>query len=480
MDFGAAAEVIARLPLHQPAEAEARLGELLADTLANPPVADQLLSLLEYARPSLHFVRASAIRHYHEHAPHLETNAEAHFQRGLLLWQRVVEAYERCADQATTNDAHAATLLHRCTMYIGMQILEHYRAKRQVPTRLWQQLHRSYAYAEARGLARQLITDEGQEESHTPHIQALYIAHLLTEVAQPYGRSPSDLNLIWQWADRWGHLVKLGRPRIAANKIAFVVDLASDRPLHPQAGGELADSIRGLNTSELIKTVQEHLADLAGPDAADRLHLSPDGLIRQQHLLQQLLSTWALAALPRRFKRTQADEGIALTASFHGIYDVLADMPGDTRLRDAATEAWRVIDHTPSGFRLTREAEGLKIENGQLVALRPHDGGDYLLAQVQWLMREQSGRLLAGFAVLPGIPKATAILADEQLKGQITRTVRAFLLPAVPAMQCEASIVLPLGFHQRGKLVEAGEHKLSLGELLQRGTDFERVSYTRN
>lgn len=483
MEFGAAAEIIAHLPLHRPAEAEARLGELLGVVLASPPLPEQLLSLLEYARPSLHFVRATAVKHYHEHAPHLAADAEAHFQRGLQLWHQVVTAYQHCADALLTDTAKSATLLHRCTMYIGMQIIEHYRVKRQVPESLWQELHRSYGLAEARGLARITLTEDLPDESRTPHIQALYIAHLLTEVAQPYGRNAADLNLIWQWADRWAHLARLGRPRIAANKIAFVVDLKASRPLHPRAGGDLPESIRGLNTSALIQQLRDHLNDISTPDACERLHLSHDGIARQQHLLQQLIATWSLDSLPRRFRRTPADELIALTSSLHGIYDVLSGQATTEGKPDALTEAWRVIDHTPSGFRLSRETEGpregLRIENGQLVALRPHDGGDYLLAQVQWLMREQSSALLAGFAVLPGIPRPVSILADERFKGQVARTVRAFLLPAVAAMQSEAAIVLPAGFYQSGKVIELDEGKLRLLELIQRGSDFERATYVR-
>lgn len=477
MEFGAAAEIIAHLPLHQPAEAETRLGQLLSEVLAHPPAPDQLFALLEYARPSLHFVRASAVRHYHEHAPHLETVAEAHFQRGLQLWQFVVDAYQRCADLNIAADAQAATLLHRCTMYIGMQIMEHYRAKRQVPESLWQQFNTSYAYAEARGLARVALVEELPDESKTPHIQALYIAHLLLEVAQPYSRNPTDLNLIWQWADRWAHLARLGHPRIAADKIAFVVDLQGKRPLHPRIGGELPASIRGLNTSALIQALQKHLQELGKPDASEHLHLPTEGIARQQRLLGQLINSWALDALPRRFKRTPADEQIELTSTFHGIYSVLAGAPVGGEQQAPATEAWRVIDHTPSGFRLTRDGDGLRIENGQLVALRPHDGGGYLLAQVQWLMREQSGQLLAGFAILPGLPRPAAIFADERLKGQINRSIRAFFLPALPALHSEASLVVPLGFHQAGKVIELDEGKFRLDELLQRGTDFERVSY---
>ncbi|HRE18766.1 MAG TPA: hypothetical protein PLW86_17130 [Rhodocyclaceae bacterium] len=474
LDFGAAAEIIARLPLHQPVEAEIRLGNLLGRVLAQPPSASELFSLLEYARPSLHFVRATAVRHYHDLAPHLEAQAEAHFQRGLELWQRVVAAYQRCAELERPADPQAAAaLLHRCLMYSGMQIIEHYRAKREVPADLWRQLHGYYHIAEQEDLSRIALVHDLPDEPHTPNIQAQYVAHLLLEIAQPYSRNATDFNLIWQWAERWAHLVRVGKPRIAAGMIAFVVDLAGDRPLHPRAGGTLPESIRALGTKALIEALHAQLADLDHPDAGERLHLSSEGVLRHRHLLDQLVSSWSMAMLPRRFKRTPSAETVTLTASFHGIHEALSQPAA----RAASTETWRVIDHTPNGFRLARESDGLPIENGQLVALCPHDGGDYLLAQVQWLMRDQSGFLLAGFSILPGIPRSIGMAAEERFKGQNVRLVRAFLLPAVAAMQSEASLVIPSGFYQAGRIVDVDDGKWQLGELIQRGNDFDRASY---
>lgn len=480
VDFGEAAQVIAHLPLHQPVEAETRLAHLLNDILARPPAADELFSLLEYARTSLHFVRATAVRHYHEQAPHLEENAEIHFQRGLQLWQRVVEAYTRCLKQTSDDDARLAILLHRCMMYSGMQILEHYRAKRQVPPGLWRQLHQTYVAAEKRGVARTTLEDELPDETQTPHCQALYIAHLLTEVAQPYSRSPADLNLIWQWADRYAHLARLVRPRISAEKVAFVATLDGDHPLQPRPGGGDTENVRGLHTKALVQQLRDLLSELDQPASEDRQHLSAETLTRHRRLLNQLIGTWALNSLPRRYKRTRASDSVTLATTFHGIHAVLDRAPeGEQQPKAQATEQWQVIDHNPGGFRLARETNGMRIDNTQLVALYPHDGGEYFLGQVQWLMREQSGQLLAGIAAIPGLPRSVAIAAEERFKGQVTRVIRAFLLPATPYMQSEASIVLPPGFYQAGRVIEVEGNKLRLEELIQRGTDFERATYQR-
>ena len=58
------------------------------------------------------------------------------------------------------------------------------------------------------------------------------------------------------------------------------------------------------------------------------------------------------------------------------------------------------------------------------------------------------------------------------------------MLPPVPAIGEEASVVIPSGLYQASRILEffrAGEApgKLRMNHILQRGTDFDRISYQR-
>lgn len=478
---------ISRLPLHKPIEAENELAHLLDALIAEPPAPETLFDLLEYARTSLHFVRAGASRHFQENTPTLAQEAEEHFQRGLGMWQRMVQAYTLCAG-ATPADGETAirhaTLLHRCLYYTAMQILDHYRAKRQLPPGIWQQTNRFFARAEADSLSRlPVLNEDAENESSRTHCQALYAALLLLEFAQPFSRNAKELDLLWGWLEHAAHLVRVGHARVEARKTAFLVDLDSDQPLRPMPGGNLGSGIRALGTSALIAHLR-HLLDRM-TKTPEQVHLDADNLERARWLLTEVIATWALSAMPRRYRRTPSSGMVRLCSGFHNMhYFILGRefaQPGDGAKAhhiEYKSEEWLVIDQNPCGFRLARNGKGAVLENHQLVAICPHDGEKFLLGQIHWIMQEQSGRLVAGLAALPGIPQAIGVRVDERVKGQKTYYLRAFLLPALPAIQAAATLILPQGLYQPGLPLDVCDARgIVLKELIHRGGNFDRVSF---
>ena len=67
--------------------------------------------------------------------------------------------------------------------------------------------------------------------------------------------------------------------------------------------------------------------------------------------------------------------------------------------------------------------------------------------------------------------------------GYENRYVRAFLLPAIPAIGQEGSIVIPVGLYKASGLLEVvadGQTwQLRMRHVRQRGVDFDRVSYEK-
>ena len=145
-------------------------------------------------------------------------------------------------------------------------------------------------------------------------------------------------------------------------------------------------------------------------------------------------------------------------------------------------DEWAVINHSANGFRLGRSSAGQRVSHGQLMVVCPHDGEHFLLVQATWLMQDDTGGLIVGVATLPGMPTGVAVRIAASKVGNNERYVRAFLLPAVPAIKEEGSIVLPPGMYQASRIVEVSTGDDTVGQLrlihiLQRGTDYDRVSY---
>ena len=144
-------------------------------------------------------------------------------------------------------------------------------------------------------------------------------------------------------------------------------------------------------------------------------------------------------------------------------------------------DEWAAIDQSANGFRLMRSNAGHKIMHSQLVLISPHDGEHFLLAQIAWLMEKSDASVIVGVATLPGLPTGIGVRLAADKSADSKRYVRAFQLPALPAIKEESSIVMPFGVYQPGRILEVSSGSetwlVKMHHILQRGADFDRISY---
>lgn len=518
-DVSTGSAYLARLPLANPAAAEQQLLRFLDALLASPPQADALLSLLEQARVPLCFVEEEMARRYHNKPLPLGSEEHASFELVLSAWEKMRQAYERCALMAEplVKDPQfaglIATVLHRCLYYTGMVILEHFRARRELPHGIWLELHRYYNTAENWGVAYTPIEDSLESNLQATHCSAAYVTLLLIDVASPYSNSVRNLNLIRRWAGMWAPLVSVRAMDDELEVPPYIVEFKRDLPLHASNTNEsIGLDARGLDTSRLGLQMSHMLTQLRQRMTPSQLGLGEETPSNVISLLEHLSRPWTQAASPRRFRRFATEGGARVAVGFEAMHFHISGhdfVQADSAeaysrdefnklftFRDSANpnaapslradldfpvDEWSVINHSANGFRLARSVAGQKITHSQLLSICPHDGEQFLLAQASWLMEESDGGLLLGVSVLPGLPQGIAIRPHETTNGQHDRYVRAFLLPAVTAISEEASLVLPKGLYQASRILEMqmnGKASLfRLKHLLQRGIDFDRVSY---
>jgi hypothetical protein len=80
------------------------------------------------------------------------------------------------------------------------------------------------------------------------------------------------------------------------------------------------------------------------------------------------------------------------------------------------------------------------------------------------------------------MPTGIAVRVAATKAGNSERFVRAFLLPPLTAIHEEGSIVLPPGIYQASRILDAysgdgAAWQLRMNHVLQRGADYDRVSY---
>ncbi|MCL2344538.1 MAG: hypothetical protein FWC58_01630, partial [Desulfobulbus sp.] len=268
-DLAAGSAYLARLPLTDPALAEEQLLRFLDALIRQPPEPAVLFALVEQARRPLHAVSDELARHYHAKPLPLAAEEDAHFRRALAAWGKMAKVYALCARLEPPDTASAeyglrmATILHRCLYYTGMLILEHFRARRELPPGLWLELHGYYETAEEWGIAHLPVRDALENGLHPSHCAAVYVALMLIEVASPYNHSIRDLNLIHRWASAWAPLVSIHRLDDEFVAPPYVVELMQDAPLHPSAASEtLGPDARRFDTTRLGLQINHLLVQL--------------------------------------------------------------------------------------------------------------------------------------------------------------------------------------------------------------------------
>jgi hypothetical protein len=519
VDLVSGMDYLSGLMLANPAVAERQLTDFLDVLLDEPPDAGVLFQLLEHARAPLCFVEEELARVYHNKAVPLTAEEELAFQMVVQAWRKMAKAYALCAslEEPATGDAGyqalMATILHRCIYYNGMVILEHYRARRELPPGVWLDLHGFFETAEEWGIAFLPVSDPMENSVHATHCAAAYITLLLIDVASPYSNSVRNLNLIRRWASTWAPLVGIGALENDLELPPYVVELMKDLPLHPSASIEgSARDVRRLDTGRLGLQIDHALGQLRMHFTPSQLGLGEESASHVAKLLEHLVKPWSQSTSARRFRRF-ASEGVArvitgFEAMFYHVSGEPFEQPdsaaaysrGDFEqlftFRDRAdpgqalvirpradfpVEKWSVINHSANGFRLGRSESGLRVLHGQLMAICPHDGERFLLAYATWLMQEVAGGLIVGLAMLPGIPRGVSLRPLDQAGTPIVdRFTPAFELPPMPAIGEDASLVLPPGFYHAGRELEVvdGEvtRRIRMNHVLNRQADFERIS----
>jgi cyclic-di-GMP-binding protein len=517
-DLMSGLQILARLPLTNPPQAEREINRVLDSLLQAPPPAADYLSLLEQCRVPLAFVEEERARGYVDNALPLPDVEEAAFQQVVATWRKIARAYAHCAqlDRAVDDPQHArrvAQILHRCIHYSGMAIVEHQRVRRELPAGLWLDVHGYYASAEEWGVATLPIPDALDPLGRSAHCTAAFVSLLLTELAGPCGLTARDQRLVRRWAKLWSPLVTLHAAVPGEPLPPCVIDLMQDVALRATADCLQTEQLRRLDTSRLAMQMNQVGLQLSQKIPPAQIGLGEDCTAGQCHrLLEHLSRPWLQVRALRKFRR-HATSGIAqVCAGFAAMHYFIAGreftqpenahaysrqefdrlftfrhmvdptQPLQLRREDLgrAVDEWEVINQSANGFRLMRSVVGKKMTHGQLLAIRPHDGEHYLLAQTIWLMQERGGGLVAGIAALPGLPAAIAARRLARPGERAEPYSPAFLLPANPAIGTEPSLIVPPGWFHSGRRIEVftdGSWQVKLLHVLGDGPDFEQVSF---
>lgn len=496
------------------------LDALRAVNRGEPAGGLERLKCLELMRDKIAFLQGEQRSRYFGKSLPLSHNDHAAWSIGRSLLEEMENGYRQCLVLARAEKGeiarHVPLMVQRIVRYLGAQMLFHAMIYRRFDPALWLRLHAEFAAAEGEGLADERVKDSLESEDGVSTVHEAYVHVVLTQAAYLSEMTAPQMDLLEALLRMWARKVRIfvDPPAVAETGSTFplAVDLAKPigaRPLHADDRGP---THRVLDVEGLSRSIRRRLKGLQAGEEPVSLGLPAEAsAIDTLAQLGRLHKLWCEGAPPRPPAKIPEEKSATLAFGLPEIHffvtggnvfeqpdkereltrqekDDLAvfgkvtERTQQLRLADYnfELESWGVVDEMLGAWRLLRPTTASKgVAIGRVLAMRLGDASPFFLGHVQALVQETDGRIVITVALFPGKPEPVAVRAADSRNRQGSQWVQAFRLPALERLGVPASLVVPTGIAARGRGIElwtGGAKEATVYEVLERGTDFDRVT----
>ena len=477
------------------------------------------IAVMEALREAVHFVQIEQAKRFTNRALPMAEAESAAFDATIALWEHMRLGYLRAIEAALEGESgmrsQGALLCQRALAYTGLKMFHHYRAYREVPAADWRDLNETFAHALKLRVAEDGVKDFLNRDIHDTSPRIAYARAALMGMCNPNELPQRQLTFVAYLLERWASKLETSsKPVAEADDVApLVADLGSERCPERTDDASAMGKPLYLDARKLSKSLRNRVALLRKGESPAKLALGEDCVQPScEQVLVFLYRQWCQAKPDRAERRTSALK-VQVCNSIPAIHyyvggeafrqptpkqqteltqkqreEIATFGRVSTREQEDYSDAqgflleqWQILDENAQGLRILRPAEtpGARFAHGQLIGVRPQDAKHFMLAQVRWLMAADDGALHAGLRLLPGVPAAVAVRGTG-LNAEREEYLQGLFLSAVQALSAPPTLVLPSGWFKPKRVIEiAGETsiKLQLNEVIERGIDFERVTY---
>ena len=485
--------------------------------------ASERLKILETLLEPILFVQSEHAKKFSSRAVPLAKQEREILLSVMALWHALGVGYQHCMQSigsAATGllaGSDQLALVSQRAVWCASQILqEHYKCYLDVAPSDWALLHSLYAFAEERKLSGDPVDHPVHKSSDKTSCMDAYAQALMLNTANPNEQTSRQLSIAARWLELWGHKIMISAKRPTAKKDVEVgarpltADIAGNGAPFRAEPSDARASLRFLEVNDLSNSIRKRVALLRKGDNPASLGLGED-LASQfaEQLLLQLHRLWCedkqSRAVPRKSASGKSDLILGMSSlHFHvtgrpfrqpssnaelsktqheeiATFGRIATRDEDDFSKNqlAAIESWQIIDESIAGLRLERVSGQNRYVHAQLVAARPADSKVYMLGTIRWLAVDANYVAKLGVRLIPGIPRGIAIRATG-INAMNDRYLPAMALSAVPALKSPESLVLPVGWFKPQRVIDVFDEQSRLFRMtgvLDRGTDFERVSF---
>ncbi|MGQ5522864.1 hypothetical protein ACUHMQ_06325 [Chitinimonas sp. PSY-7] len=497
----------------------------ILDTLsrlnASPVLPIERLKMMEILREPVAMLQEENAKRYFSRPFPLATAEDSAWQDNLRLWLAMSHGYRHCWLAGLKKDVtvadHSALAAQRAIRYAALAIREHHLAYRSIPQTRWADLFGLYQIAEKSEIAGKIIKDSLNKQTELSSCTASFLQAILLAAANPSAMPVRQLLWTDRLLDRWSNQTGiLDEPPEHIEKGALAFDLDEPSELKRYDPVPVGSGWRYVDIDPIGKRVKKRIKALRAGESPSQLGLGEEyATSTAEHHLVGLYHEWCDAPLERSMPRHEAQTdpanshlALGLSAAQEAIAGKLFHQPDELQeVRGRAIadfqlfggqahhlasshspketaapemEVWGMENESASGFKLHRQGTGGRLSHHQLVAVRPRPDQPIVVGDVRWLEEGAGSDLTIGIRLLPGMPRAVAVRLTgvNNFGSQFTP---ALLMPALPALHTETTLLLPNSWFKNSKIIELyldGQiKKIRLEQLVERGLDFERVTF---
>lgn len=503
---------LATLPVTNPQLSQHMLSEQVVALSAVQLAPLERLKILEAMRERVIYAQTELAKRYGGKPLPLDQGDADTWRDVVNLWWILGQNYRQCLDASRNADPavapHAALLTLRCLRATACEMFEHFLIYREPEAAAWRTFHELFRYAEEQGLSRVRVQDVFAKRDPDATCTDAYVQGLLVHLANPHALSARQMTFLWRWLEKWAALVNLSSQPLPKGQIpALAVDFAGEAVPALASAITHSASTRHLELEQLSKTLLHTMAQLKQGQPPAQLGLGEEA--RQpscEHLILLLYLQWCRAGTLRKEERSATPDPVDVSFGIADVHKLLGwvDKAANTQelnardkweldnlgfsmrlsntARQAAikkSESWQILDQSASGFMYMLSDPGgvLRMTHNQLLGVRRTDSPR--LGTVQWIRINSHNETTCGVRLFPGTPQPVKVrpVTPNDIKGQEYEA--AFMTPAVAMPAVAATLILPAGWFQSGRLLELqGNDKCTakLVRLIERGADYDRCA----
>ena len=503
-------------PLASTVQMQSQLQRQLGLLNRMPLAGSERLAILEILREQLYRTQEECQARFARRPIPLALPEQAAFDSSQATWRAFADGYIRCLESLLAGElalqSRAAQIIERILSTLVDLQTDIYRSSSVPPAEHWRQLNQCIEVAEELGVTIEQVKDKLRNPDQPVSIEATYAEACLLHSASPYELSQRQMAWVVRWARRWSSKVSLHEAVVDEKSPAAPYFVALDGSAPATHRPLTEGKVRVLDTAGLRRSLKKRLVGLSKGENPASLQLGEDCTQpATELLLTRIYGRWCKNITPRKHERRPGTGNAMITCGTEGAHRVFLDgkpfqLPGSadmSKLRrereqlatlgrpveaaklqeqggPAEAEDWKIVDESASGMRLVRNEGKARIAVGMLLALQVTGVARPMLASVRWTVVNNEGKLEMGVQMIPGQAESLAV-GGKPVGAKAVSYERALLLPAIAALKEGSSLILPSGWFEAGRILELHDGKvrnIRLGQPLERGRDFDRVTFT--